>query len=239
MSNWNPFMNNLRVLLLVCAAACSLLTAHAESLFHFPETGAWTVDIVPWPQGKPPPAAAATPPPVPGFQARRIDITKVNGVSRNVITWADGKTTERWGYDKYGIIVSTETYNKEPTFLSGEDIQLGSQYSVGFDAASLSWIKESLLKDTVLYQGKKCFHYVGTVTVEQTKYGGGDNKYRVDIPFTSEAWIDKDSLIPVAAYDGMKLGVFTFHDAPNSPLNPPEKVKRAMDHLIAAGQPLQ
>ena len=238
MNNWNPFMNNLRPLLLACATACSLLTAHAQSLFQFPKgPAAWTVDIVPWSGGEPTPS---TLPPGPSFEVKKIEVTSgTDGVTRSVVTFKDGKSVERWGFDRYRFMILTETYNGMPTFMSGEDNQLGAPFFVGFDAASFSWIKDELLKDNPTYLGKKCLHYQGVVNIQRTVWGGGGHKSLVIVPYHCEAWIEKDTLLPVAEYDGTKLGVFTFSDPPTVPLNPPERVKYALDHFIAAARPLK
>lgn len=228
-------MNSLRTLLIGCAIAWPFFSAHAQDLVKFPTgTAAWTVDIA-QSSGQPAESGTGGSP----FQMKKIDITKVNGVSRYVITWANGTTTERWGYDQFQFIILTETYNGAPTFISGDDLKLGSPFAVGFDAPSFSWLQPDLLTDTADYGGKKCLHYQGTVVIERMVTVVNGLKKKVYTPLHCEAWIDKDTLLPVAFYDGSKLGVFTFLNPPTVPLVPPPIVKAALDHYIAASQPLR
>jgi hypothetical protein len=230
-------MNNLRVFLFICAAACPVLTAHGQSLVQFPKGPAeWTVAIVPgYSNGHPPYPAPST---SPELQIKKIDITKVDGVSRALLTWGDGRTTERWGYDQYHFMILTETYNGQPTFASDLDIQPGGAYYVGFDASSFAWLEPKCLKDTVVYQHKKCYHYQGTVPIQVFKFSN-TNRVVAGIDLFCEAWIDQDTLLPVALYDGSMLGVFTFHDPPTTPVTPPPKVQAALQHFIAAATPLR
>ena len=219
---------------LACITALLLPAANADSLFQFPAgPAAWTVDIVPSPNAKQAPATSGT-----TYDIKKIDVTKIGDVSRNVITWATGKTTERWCYDQLHVMVATDTYDGSPAFLSGEDITMGGDFTVGFNSSSFTWLKNELLKDTVSFRGRKCLHYQGTVTVERTVLAGAGDFRKVMVPFHCEAWIDQETLLPVALYDGSKLGVFTFHDPPTEPLNPPPAIEKAVTHYKKASAPL-
>jgi len=215
------------------AAACPILAVRADGLVQFPPApAAWTVDIVPYNRidpAKPP----ETPPDI-----KKIDITRVGDVCRNVITWATGKITERWGYDKLGVVIVTETVTGRPAFMTGEDIGLDGEYAIGFDAAAFSWLSDKLLKDEVLYNGKKCLHYQNTIMVDHTLSTPNGVKHFTK-PLYCEAWIAKETLFPVAMYDGRKLGVFTFHDPPAGTLTPPHMIQKQLEHYIAASQPLK
>ena len=68
------------------------------------------------------------------------------------------------------------------------------------------------------------------------KIPGGSKQ--VQVTLHCRAWIDEKTLLPVALYDGSKLGVFTFLDPPAGPLKVPPAIQRAIDHYAAASRPL-
>jgi len=227
MNNSNLSMNKLRIFLAASAVLFPLLSTHADDLIVFPSSpAAWTIDIVP--------ATGANP----ATQMKKIDITRVGDVTRSLVTWMTGKPTERWSFGKYGITYVTETYNGNPSMMMGEDTSMGGDYAVGFDQQAFSWMKSEMLKDTVSYAGKNCLHYVGTIMIQHRLDTPTGAKF-VEKPLHCEAWIDKDKLLPVALFNGLQLGVFTFHDAPDGPLVPPLGIKKAIEHYAAAARPLQ
>lgn len=230
-------MSNLRHLLLAGAIIVSLSAANAENLIQFPTgSAAWTVDIVPHPDGRPP---AALTPAGPDFDIKSIGITQIDGIIRSSILWGNGKTSVRWSFGQNGMMILTETYNGEPTLLAGQDIQFGGQFTVGFDASCFSWLKPNLLTGKVSFLKKKCLHYEGTIMVhrsESTAYGVTSGS---EVPYFVEAWIEEETLLPVAFYDGNRLGVYTFHAPPTGGFNLPPAIKKAIDHYVAASQPLK
>ena len=137
------------------------------------------------------------------------------------------------------LMILTETYNGTPTIPFPEDIQMGGPFYVGFDESAFDWLKPALLKDTVFYLKKKCFHYQGDVTVHAIQPTNIYARKRPDVVLFCEAWIDQDTLRPVALYDGSNLGVFTFVDPPpTGPLTPPKVVQAELDHM-AASKPIR
>ena len=229
-------MPALRTSLLAFAAALSLHAASAENLIQFPAgAAAWTVDIVPYSTGRPP---AALTPTGPDFDIQRIDITQIDGITRSNILWGNGKTSVRWSFGQNGMMILTETYNGEPTLLAGADIRFGGQFTVGFDASCFTWLKPDLLTGKVLFQKKKCLHYEGTIMVHRSESVAYGTTNGSEVPYHVEAWIEEETLLPVAFYDGNKLGVYTFREPPTGSFNLPPAIKKAIDHYVAASRPL-
>jgi len=149
-----------------------------------------------------------------------IDVTQDNEKRRSLITWSDGKTTERWAIPRMNLILAEDSNGQAFSLLSGA---LGAQIlAVPFTPSSFSWISPEYLleKDPVNYQGKPCFHYRSN---QHDVQPNGKNGRTV----TEEAWIDSGTLLPVALDDGTNLGIFTFKKDPPPPLTMQAKFQDA------------
>ncbi len=227
-------MNKASIFLLVCSVAGFSAAACAESLVKFPASpAAWTVEIVPMKGGSP--AVPETPV---GDDMKKIDVTKVDGVSRFLITWANGKTTERWTFGQQTLAIATDTHDGSPSFLSNEDVALGGEFAVAFDAAAFKWLSEGQLKGSVTFKDRQCRHYEGTVVVSHQINTAGEVK-TVQVTLHCQAWIDEKTLLPVAFFDGVRLGVFTFLPPPAGPLKAPPAIQKAIEQYVAASRPLK
>lgn len=149
----------------------------------------------------------------------KIVCTQYDEIQRLQLTNAEGKTWERWTLPSLSVYFEEDTRNgKVATMPRGG---LAASYAVHIpDISSFDWINADAAQNRteVTYLGKKCFHYSGTATIEHP--GSLSNpSYKVN----QEAWIERETLVPVALDTGMQLDIFTFQKAPENPLVVPKK----------------
>ncbi len=188
----------------------------AEDLVKFPDgNAAWTVDVT----------YLKTSPAVPE-KANKVRVTQVGNMKRIEIAWSDGKTTERWAVPKLPVV-----FESDPRNGSVVPVESGSlrnklfEFNLAYDQSAFDWINPQVLKkkEPVSYRGKKCFHYQGTVRFSIVILNNPEPQS------VRQAWIDSETLLPVAVDTGTALCVFTFEkEPPTGPLVCPPKFIEAI-----------
>lgn len=210
-------------------------TAFADDLVRFPTgNAAWTVDITyrnssaasPSPEKDAIPAQKPLHPVAP--KATRIEVVQVNNIKRVRITWNNGKTSDRWTVPSLPV-----TFEENPG-ASGitpvEERSLGEKFrklDLPFDLSAFTWLKPEFLQEkSVHYHGKSCFHFVGFIILPKILDNGPEIA-----PVKVQAWIDSETLLPVARQTETSLCIFTFQEQPpGEPLVLPPKFKKKIDY---------
>jgi len=232
-------MNRIRLVFPILGTLLFLnFAARAGDLVQFPTgNAAWTVETT-YP-------TAATPSPSPegtpgqktptGMKPQKIEITQVDNLKRILITWIDGKTSQRWTVPNLNVIFETlpRDENVVTPIPPGCFLEQLNEFNMPYDSFGFNWIKPQYLKekDPISYLGKSCFHYKGAVPVPTV-----DPIHPTDGPASTdwEAWIESKTLLPVAINTGTSLCIFTFQTKPPvGPLVPPAKFKKEIDYYIA------
>ncbi len=91
-----------------------------------------------------------------------------------------------------------------------------------YDISAFDWVTPDLQKekDPISYQGKQCYHYIGSFTPPMQKF-----------VVKKEAWIDAGTLLPVALDTGSALTTYKFSEKPpEGPLVMPASFKEAVKY---------
>ncbi len=211
--------------LLVALALASGWT-HASDLVQFPKgPAAWTVAISPSalhpgePSAKPSPTQLLRLNVTQNEKARQIDLSHANGAtSQKLLIVATNYILVK---HSNGIVVGYPN--------SGE---FGSAYEVPFQELAFSWIvAKSLFEDRpVLHGGKKCYHYKGTVRNAEAD-NPDDSEHPRFGKHAVEAWIDSETLLPVALDDGVSLATYTFLPPPYPAVTIPTDFQATFNRL--------
>ena len=231
---------SLTAFLPVCLGFLFHATAFAaDDLVKFPAGDAsWTVEFS-YPKTPAPPAPTSdgnsAQPPLVVRKAQKIEVTQVGNTKRVLIAWTDGKTSERWAIPGLPVIFETLPHDESSVAAleNGSSAKLFAEYVMPYDSFGFRWITPKSLQEKapVSHAGRKCFHYKGPVFPPSV--GASPGEMPVASPDTPDwqAWIDAETLRPVALDTGTALCVFTFQkEAPVGPLIPPAKFKKQMDY---------
>ena len=90
---------------------------------------AWTIDITQKNPGGATPAATG--------RMQKVDIALLGDIQRIIITWVDGKTTERWHYNSLKVTFDTNTTTGDPVGI--KDWNLAFTPKTGFEAVAFSF----------------------------------------------------------------------------------------------------
>jgi len=167
-----------------------------------PSRCAWTVAVQNVPLPPPPPGGAA---PVDN-RIVEVDTTRVDDLRRDVITYGDNRSEERWFVGnavfwtpprqpvdaaKVGPLDSKDPYPSVPRGFPG-----------------VGWVGLADYDAVVRFEGTTCYHYATP---------------------SQEVWIDAQTRLPVAYRSLGGLYRFTFAAPPDGPLLPPPDYQGAMD----------
>jgi hypothetical protein len=215
-------MNKFYLFLFIVSLLPLSFSDASADLVSFP-TGdaAWTVDVTP--DNTPSSSAPAAPGTQSIRQVKRAEVTQLGDVKRIVITWSDGKTTEKWSIPKLPVTFEEDPRNGVVTpFLNGGPTILSDNFYLTYDSFAFDWISPQALKekDPIYYQGKQCFHYEASVPAPMQKFA-----------LKKEAWIDATTLLPVALDNGNSLSIFKFQEKPpTGPLTMPPAFEHAVSY---------
>ena len=162
---------------------------------------------------------------------KHVDITRVGNLRRDIITWSDGNTTETWRVPDLGVSLVEVFYPARCIY----DVRAGSVMGglflrrvLDLDPASVDWITSSSLVGKEDRNGKPTIHYRGTVLIPSGSPGIA--------PYHSfyEAWVDAQTLVPVAFDDGDNIYELTFNAPPTNPLVLPERFRKDLHQYQSA-----
>jgi hypothetical protein len=203
----------------------SFCSSHAVDLVQFPLGNlSWTVDVTY-------PGAGSSTGETSNGSARplKASITLVDDIRYTQITWSNGKVTNRWSLKNRGFTVTDSPANNSIYVLPSTSPLLSTYGSIPSDAADFKWVTPGDLvsPDPISYHEKSCLHYKGSATVTLSAGRTVTEK--------AEAWIDKNTLLPVVLQEGDVLYAFTFlPEPPSAPLVMPPNFQAALDRVLAA-----
>lgn len=150
-------------------------------------------------------------------EVKRISISKVGDVRRDIVLMSDNTTSQVWSLPKEGISLQEQgtSDKKRVCLLAGLLNDLACPKLLHFDADSVSWINEKAL-DKGAAAGA-VLHYKASVGVAM---GFGEPP----TPRIYQAWINAKTLVPLKFDDGDALYVLTF-GPPTGPLVMPDNIK--------------
>lgn len=212
----------------------SHITAFAtDDLVKFPAGNAvWTVEFS-YPKTPAPPASAGNPAQAAPVvrKAQKIEITQLDNIKRIQIMWTDGKTSERWTIPGLSVVFETLPWNENSVAAieNGSIAKQFAEYTMPYDSFGFHWITPRGLqeKNPVSHMGKMCFYYKGSVPPPTV---GGPPTLKPSASQNTpdwQAWIDSETLLPVALDTGTAICVFTFQkEPPRGPLALPPKFQK-------------
>lgn len=193
-----------------CSLVFCTVAAPVEDLVRFPSgSAAWRIDFIPE-------SGSASPEVGTPLSIVRVEVAQDGRMSRHLVHFSNKKERVMWSLSGLPQVL-TEDPNGT-VFFSGE--------FPPFSPPCFSWIRKEFLQGDgpVRYRDRMCFHYKGEIKIVEP----GD---KVESTIVQQAWIDSQSLFPVALDMGNRLGVFTF-GLPLSPeiLNMPQKFRIPLEN---------
>jgi hypothetical protein len=137
---------------------------------------------------------------------KKIDITQVGNIRRDLIAWSDGTVSQVWSLEdkKVSLTVSNDD-PKDIHLLRGKFRDNAIPKLLHFDADSVSWMTDNALDKGS--QGGPTLHYQAIVVIG-IAYGLPPPKALY------QAWIDAKTLMPLKFDDGDALYSLTFSNTP-------------------------
>jgi hypothetical protein len=220
-------MNKILVVVFSVACLSFAMPAYSDALVQFPAgNAAWTVDI-----------KCSDPRQL----ATKVEVTKSGEVSRLIITYPQS-VMERWNLDKEGLSIIGANNN---VYVLPQAAASVLHYAAAISGiSSFQWLKGNMLTsdDPVTYDGKECFHYRGSVAIEDVDpaFAPGpapDGKPASPGIVTCDVWLDKDTHLPVALQHPYALYTFTFLPPPKDSLQLPANFQAELNHYRLAVTP--
>jgi len=167
-----------------------------------------------------------TPKPDPAHPGRRyspvikkIAVTQVGKIRRDIIFYSDGSVSQLWNLvDKKVSLMQSDASRDEALLLRGDLRDGASPRLLHLDSDSVSWLTERAL-DKQSESGGGPLHYQASVVISEPGV----------VPVLTslfQAWVDPKTLLPVKFDDGEALYILNFSkDVPAGPLVIPPGVK--------------
>lgn len=144
---------------------------------------------------------------------QKVEIARAGDRLRYQITWTTRRKSEAWLFSN--VTLMEDVYSNEVLTFDGE---LGLRAIRKLDRTLFNWT-DNRYPELVDYKGKKCFYYRDP----NTSGGPTGETHGTE---STQAWIDADTLRPVAFEDDQATYSFTFHSSPPGPLSLPAKFQR-------------
>lgn len=146
----------------------------------------------------------------------KTEIVRMGDLRRDTVILSDGTQAEYW-------------WTQEPPFVFQEEANKrvsikkpGAMGDQRLDASIFEWVDEKTFVKMESYKGRKCRFYKMEVPLID------DEKQ------TFRAWIDEETLRPLAWSNGDIVAVFSFHTSlPSEPLILPAEFQKEIDRLGA------
>lgn len=213
-------MNKLLLLLAAAAILCGSARAADAPLVRFPSgAAAWRVKVTH-------PNAAGTMP-----RVEKAEVTQsADGSRRTVLSWSNGTTTETWSSAKWPGLAAVESPAGAGIHVVPlSDALLRTHMVVSFDASLFSWIQRAFLQGEADFLGRRCLHYRGLAPLT-----AGDDSDETPAKVLHQAWIDIETLAPVALDDSSRMVAFSPLPAPQKNLVLPAIFQAALDRYQRA-----
>lgn len=149
-------------------------------------------------------------------QAVRAECASFDGAERYRITWSDKQTTEVW--KQQGMTLIKDPATGRIGWASGTIVP---GLIDNLDASLFSWITEAGPGTETTYEKRQCLLYQKNASLGNSGIYANAEDLR-----PREAWIDPETLRPIAYHNGLATFVFTYGQAPTGPLNMPDDFAR-------------
>ena len=206
------------LVLLVAATCVSLTGTRALDLKDIPpptppfvvpvpENADWIVTVQYPPEPPPPPDA----PPHHDWRFVEVHSTKTGKIKRDLTLSREGIKSELWFMDS-ALLWTTPQGNVAVSTMAGapapdpEHINVNPSVPSGFPG--VGWLRPEYYDKVVLFEKRPCYHYAK-----------GD----------TEAWIDVETLFPMAYKNRNDLYKFKFNAPPTEPLTMPPAYQKVWD----------
>jgi hypothetical protein len=189
---------------------------------QFPTGNAqWTIDVT---YKASPPAPGATPKPTTASgRVKKIEVTQSDTIERTVVTLDTGKKSENWFHIPTQILITTNTPSGGPVCFSSRESEMIKSFATGFEPADFQWLNKEHFVAFISYKGQSCLHY--RVDIEPTS---PDRREAGGIFGIYEAWVDKDTHLPIALSKASVTGIYTFAKSAPEPLTMPPAIASAL-----------
>lgn len=148
---------------------------------------------------------------------KNVEIVRISSLRRDTVLWSDGSTTEYWWPQNPPVVLFQEKTNGRMNIKKA-----GNMGEQRFDESNFEWVDGKTFVKMGSYKGRKC------------------RFYKMEVPFiddekqTFRAWIDEETLRPLAWSNGDIVAVFSFHTSlPSEPLILPAEFQKEIDRLGA------
>jgi len=200
---------------LLLFALLGLATASAETeLVRFPKGKAkWNIKISPSPDSE----FAQDELNGEKFSLREVEVIQDKRKYRHRSFYKNQGVKESWGLVGMGQIV-TEDPNGTLYFTNDKP---------AFDVSDLAWLKQRYLQseEPEDFEDRECHYYKAKI-----KQYSANGKYLGTLNY--QAWIDVETLLPVAFDNGVQRGVYTFDPQYNGELDVPAKYRLLLDNRL-------
>jgi hypothetical protein len=197
-------------------------SAQAGAPVRFPGgNAAWTVEVT----YREPPTEAA--------QLRKVEVVRGGRYQRSRYHWSDGNTTETWSLWAAGLH-AVEKGSRGTVYVipAGDWFQTSHMLEL-FDASSFAWVRRDLFKQEAEYRGRHCLRYEGLV--QKGLLPEVTNRTDLPVPeIRCSAWIDQETLRPVALVEPERTALFSFREGPAEEPVPPQRFLDALHRYQAA-----
>lgn len=184
----------------------------------------WTVDVryttpapaQPAPAESDPQKSPAVPP-----RPTRFECTSYGGTEHYRITWSNRQTTDVW--KQQGIALATDPASGK-IGLSNDTLVSGLINSL--DASLFSWISGTGTETT--FEKRKALFYE-----KAARSGSPGESLDTDAWRRRQAWIDQETLLPLAYDNGQATFLFSYESAPPGPLSMPADFARLHARILS------
>ncbi|WP_153811236.1 hypothetical protein [Terrimicrobium sacchariphilum] len=143
-----------------------------------------------------------------------VAVQRFDGIQNSKITWLDGKQTEDWADGP--LLVTRSPVGDWLNVMNIQSEEASSAWRALTLSAFGSWATGDAFKEENTIQERRVFRF-------ERKSPSDDSNETL--------WIDAVSLLPVAYENSDLKGVFTFWNAPSSPLSPPQEYVKKLSRF--------
>jgi hypothetical protein len=175
---------------------------------------------------------------------KQIKVLKADKIRRELITWSNGQTSERWFYHNLFLFNQPgvpDIYIVNPGNLAPGQAAFNPDYSLG-DFAELSWISTRNYVGIQNFHQHICYVFASKApsspnffppqvteppspsSTSLTRAGYGTAQTNTPL----RAWVDEKTKLPVALENGASLQSYTFYESSGASIELPNNFYQAL-----------
>ena len=187
----------------------------------------WTVEVISRAPRPPVPPQVGLPPGQQNIQCelKKMDVTQTKDLTRTELIWSDGKKTEVWWLTSTPLMLTERT---DGSGVESDSLTFLSSH-LRPDARMFSWVTSQTYVAKSSYKGKACLLYEKKMEPDN-RAPSFITKMEPELALR-RAWIDGNTLLPVALDNGEVVYLFTFQPAPEGPLTLPERFQKELKRM--------